>query len=245
MANYEGLRFAYSDIKNELRWLRELAKPFMDDGQSWVFDQCLADLDSAQNSRGSTRWSISKETPLRTKVSEGKFRASDKTGGERVYGELCFVWDLINPDKGKRTQSHFILNGETTTTLIIKQEDGEVIARWQFEVGDQTSPGYHFHSAVNQYEKEGMFPEWLKVPRFPGLLLTPQDGLEFLIGELFQLDWAQQVSSQSHERDAWANSQQTRLTKLFSWKLSQIRESETTPWMSLKSAKPSLTLFSE
>ncbi|TWT34989.1 hypothetical protein KOR42_53390 [Thalassoglobus neptunius] len=127
----------------------------------------------------------------------------------------------------------------------MSRESNELIAQWQIEAGDASSPGCHFHSAVNQYGDDGLFPEWLKVPRLPSVLLTPMDGLEFLLGELFQLRWPQAVSEESEDRNSWAKSQRERLCNLLSWKLDIVRQSETTPWMALKKAKPELDVLME
>lgn len=155
-------------------------------------------------------------------------------------------WGLKNPDRGRSRQNEFVLTGEVTTGIQIYDADsGELVARWQIEAGDATSPGCHFHAATNQYGKDGLFPEWLKIPRLPSLLLTPMDGLEFLLGELFQLRWLERVSKESEIRNSWARSQGHRLTRMMEWTLSCVKNPDTTPWMDLKKAKPSLELLAE
>ncbi len=190
------------------------------------------------------KWEIRQNRPLKTRSSEGKYRDSEQGGGMSVYGLLTFTWELKNPDRGARQQNCFHLVGKASTSIVIKStENDDIVARWQFEAGDATSPGCHFHSAVNQYETTGLFPEWLKVPRFPGLLLCPMDGLEFLLGELFQREWYQEVSKSSHQKDAWGKSQKDRLERVLKWELEQIARWKTTPWMSLKRAKPPLEMI--
>jgi hypothetical protein len=122
----------------------------------------------------------------------------------------------------------------------------EVVAHWQLEAGDAASPGCHFHASVNQGTEAGLFPKWLKIPRLPGILLSPLDGLEYLLGELFQSVWEQRISEESDERNGWANGQSVRLQKILTWQLKEVkRKSLGTPWISLKKAKPPVDVFLE
>ncbi|HET6880086.1 MAG TPA: hypothetical protein VFI31_08015, partial [Pirellulales bacterium] len=133
-----------------------------------------------------------------------------------------------------------------TTLIDVYRNDDVRVARWQFEVGDHDSPGCHFHASANQQEHgAGLFPTWLKIPRLPGLLFSPMDGLDFLLGELFQSEWEKAVGEDSQHRNGWAQSQRQRLDKLLSWQLKQVRANKVgTPWMSLKRAKPTAEIFS-
>jgi hypothetical protein len=244
MSSFFGLQFEYAAVLRELTSMRELSAPFLDDGSKWVWNHCESTLRNLQNSEKGGQWSIDKDNAIRTIVSNGAYRANDEEGGQKVYGILSFVWDIQNTDKGRKQKTHFILNGMVSTSVEVKTvEDDSLVAKWQLEGGDASSPGCHFHSAVNQYGDYGLFPEWLKVPRFPGLLLMPFDGLEFLLGELFQLDWHRHVSESTYHRDFWSAAQQRRLQKILGWQLKQVNDYDTTPWMSLKKAKPSLGLL--
>lgn len=246
MVQYEGIKFSYKDMQNEIQQMKELADSFLADDCAGVFDHCLQNLDNIRYSSCNSlrNLEIADDWPLKTIESRGKYRASGKDVGRSVYGTLSFRWGIMNPDKGRSRQTEFHLTGEATTSIqIFDVESNELIARWQFEAGDAQSPGCHFHAAMNQYGKDGLFPEWLKVPRLPSILLTPMDGLEFLLGELFQLRWLQTVSEESYARNLWAKSQSNRLRRLLNWKLDQIQEADTTPWMALKRAKPDLGLL--
>lgn len=244
MSAYAGLKFTYAEAKRDLELMGELAEPFLDNDGKRVINDCAIDLENVRCTRETAKWQIRTSSPVRTRASVGAYRASGKGGGTAVYGELCFTWSLVNPDAGRRRQNDFILFGLASTSIKIKVVDtGELVAQWQFEAGDSESPGCHFHSAVNQYGDEGVFPEWLKIPRFPGLFLAPMDGLEFLLGELFQLEWLEHVSRDSYERNTWATSQKRRMEQVLRWQLSHVGKNETTPWMSLKTAKPGVNLL--
>ena len=245
-SGYQGIEFSYAGMLKEIRQMKSLASEFLSSECEGVLDQCCETL---ENIRGSTTkhthmFEVLERFPIRTIESLGEYRASGKNDGRSVYGTLSFRWEIQNPDRGKKRQEVFCLIGEATLSIqIFDTANDECVARWQIEAGDASSPGCHFHSAVNQYESKGLFPEWLKVPRLPSILLTPMDGVEFLLGELFQLRWRKCVSEDSCERDSWANSQKHRLQRILNWKLKTIREAATTPWMALKKAKPDLELL--
>lgn len=245
-ADYQGIRFSYAEMKRHMENMGALATDFLAPQSQGVVEQCVRDLENircAKSNRNQT-WQISRTLPVRTRDSDGKYRDSTKEGGTAVYGLLSFTWEILNPDRSQRNQRFFHLVGIASTSVIVKSVGSdEIVARWQFEAGDAMSPGCHFHSAVNQYEKAGLFPEWLKVPRFPGLLFCPMDGLEFLLGELFQREWHQALSKSSHQRDEWAKSQKKRLESVLKWKLEQVTNCDTTPWMSLKKARPPLGIL--
>jgi hypothetical protein len=123
-------------------------------------------------------------------------------------------------------------------------ETNNVVGHWQLESGDAQSPGCHFHCSVNQGSENGLFPKWLKIPRLPGLLLSPMDGLEFLLGELFQSQWEKHVSEESDARNGWANSQSIRLKRVLEWQQNEIKLKRFgTPWVSLKKAKPPIDVL--
>ena len=98
---------------------------------------------------------------------------------------------------------------------------------------------------MNQYGGDGLFPEWLKVPRLPSILLSPMDGLEFLLGELFQRRWVEEVSADSEVRNSWANSQSHRMERILRWSWERVRNPDATPWIDLKKAKPAFDLLTE
>ena len=244
MDDYKGIKFCYADTRKEIAAIKRLAVPFLDTSTAWVLDNCETDLANIQSSKGNVNWQTAIDNPIRTRISNGEYRASPKASGKQVFGEMSFQWQIQNADASRRRNTHFILLGIASTSLKIrKADDNAVIASWQFEAGDASSPGTHFHSAVNQYEKDGLFPEWLKVPRFQGLMLTPFDGLDFLLGELFQVEWNKHVSKDSDARNSWAKHQKSRLQNLLEWQIDRVKNADTTPWNSLKRSKPPLELL--
>ena len=245
---YKGIKFRYADMLNEFRRMKSLAHIFLAPQCEGVLDQCCRTLESIRNSAaGPThQFEISEEWPIKTADSQGEYRASDKDAGAPVFATLSFRWGIRNPNRGLKRQVEFHLVEEATVSIrIFDAKTTELIAQWQIEAGDAQSPGCHFHAAMNQYGKTGLFPEWLKVPRLPTVLVTPMDGLEFLLGELFQDRWEMTISEDSENMSSWAKGQSNRLERILKWKLEAIRKADTTPWMALKKAKPDLELLTD
>ena len=61
--------------------------------------------------------------------------------------------------------------------------------------------------------------------------------------ELFQDEWAKATAGNSSEVLFWRALQQKRLQSLFSWYQSELKNSVSSPWMTLKEAKPDGELF--
>lgn len=270
MVAYQGIAFSYTNMLAEIRLMQSLAGEFLSPHCDGVLDRCCDVLENIRSSSTDRDqlFEIPEYWPIRTVDSAGEYRASGKDGGRLVYGTLSFRWEIRNPDRGRSRQAEFHLVGEATTSIqLFETGSDKQIARWQLEAGDANSPGCHFHAAMterrpldvpteeasssdpdavsSQRDPNNLFPDWLKIPRLPSILLSPMDGLEFLLGELFQRRWLQVVSEDSDNRNSWANSQGKRLERLLDWKRRQVRQAETTPWMALKKAKPELGLLSE
>ena len=248
MNDYQGIRIRYGDLRSDLERMRDLANPFLARECDGVITACIEQVDNIRNGKCGVvhPLEIAEGWPIKTIDSAGEYRNSGKDGGRPVFGRVWFRWGLLNVDRGKRRQDYFHLSGEVTTSIeITDYENDERVARWQFEAGDGSSPGCHFHAAMNQYGDQGLFPEWLKVPRLPSILLSPMDGLEFLLGELFQRRWLEEVSADSEVRNSWANSQSHRMERMLRWSLERIRNPDTTPWTDLKKAKPPFDLLTE
>jgi len=72
----------------------------------------------------------------------------------------------------------------------------------------------------------------------PSILVTPMDGLEFLLSELLQHDWAKHASDNRHDSIQWAKIQRARFVKLMEWNIRNVQGSTTSAWLNLKRAKP-------
>lgn len=244
---YSGIRFHYERFVEDVGSFTRLATPFLDERGRDALAAFETELKNLRNAAPQRTWRlrIPEERPVITGRSEGEYRDSEKRSKPAVIGTMSCVWEIRNPDKSRHPQRYFEVVGIASTSVCIRMADNdELVARWQFEMGDHQSPGCHFHAAVNQYKAGGIFPEWLKVPRLPAILFVPTDCLEFLLGEIFQRRWYQHVTKESEIVNRWATSQSKRLSKLYKWQSEQIRRDGGTPWMTLKKARPPLDLFS-
>ncbi len=262
--NYVGIEFDYQQLQNNLQDIAAIARSFLAPESLGVLRQCGEDLTSIRNSTSSRihYWSISQDWPVRTLESSGEYRASDKGTGRSVYAIFSFRWGIKNTNQNGRNRTFTMIDEATTSIRVIDKQTSNLVALWQMEVGDASSPGCHFHASMTERNDkpeatiteseiieaedsatEKLFPEWLKVPRLPSVIVTPFDALEFLLCELFQKDWPQAVSQSNHNVMSWSRSQNDRLSRLLRWKLDVLRRAETGAWSALKRAKPHAQLF--
>jgi len=118
-------------------------------------------------------------------------------------------------------------------------DGGEVVASWDFDIGDHQSPGCHFHAKFSPPSEEDrvLFKD-VDVPRLPSLIFMPTDALEFVIGELWQDEWRKMAASGTKEIEEWRRYPRDRFERLFAWYSSELRNTRGTPWAQLKCAKP-------
>ena len=234
----------------ELESARTLAERFLEN-QDFVFPQIRTQIEGLRDrpGPGSISWTIPREQPLRTIVSPGSYLPSGR--GPGVVGTLSFVWEIerVLPRKRRAPAQHFQLIGLASTVARVYAVNGAGVpatelAMWRVEIGDDTSPGCHFHVQIRGESNDGPFPRSLSVPRLPGCLATPMVALEFLLAELFQKRWMTHVSTESDALKRWRAIQRARLSKLFEWQSTTVSDSETlSPWSALKHAKPPPNIF--
>jgi hypothetical protein len=234
IAAMDGIAFDSAAMHQELRHLRNIAKGFLHADSHAVLEEFITQLEHIKIGArtGGRRWEISREVPLKTVISHGKYDRSPGHG-HRIFGEISGAWEIVVPKKPKGL---FILTGLAAMHASIKLEDGTTIYNWHFDVGNASAPGCYFH--VQLAEDANKLP----VPRLPSLLLTPSDVLEFLIGELFQDDWPQLLSQDSDDANGWRKAQRQRLQDLLIWHTSLLRE-ENVSWAHMKACQPPVDLF--
>lgn len=248
-----GLLFSFADMRKEIKSMKSLASPFLDvDTKEFVINGWHDQLNGLQRlPRGEKGvWEIKENLPLKTKKSNGECEPSKR--GKIVQGQLTMIWEIKAGDirKGQQSKSphkYFALVGKASikVSIIEFQENGDnkELARWRFEVGDSRSPGCHFHTQVLGGEEDFMFPKGLPVPRFPGFLVTPLDALDFLLGELFQVEWPKRQAQHTDEFHLWSSSQKNRLQRIIGWQMSNLSEYRGSPWITLKEGKPPIELL--
>jgi len=194
-------------------------------------------------------WEIRRTDPIQTKVSLGSYEPGERRGGLSVFGRVSGKWEIHLPKEQKKKFSQsidFILLGLASTEISIWQtgEAGEKeIARWTIEIGDAASPGCHFHTQITLDAADDKFPAALSVPRLPGLLHTPMDALDYLLGELFQEEWFRASSRGTNVVNAWASCQKRRMINLLQWQTERLSKTTGSPWTMLKRQKPDIGML--
>jgi len=245
-----GLIFSIADTLRELESAKQLTRRFTENAES-VFPKLKVQMESleVERSQSATNWGIPLSQPLRTKLSRGEYEPGG--GGVKVCGELSFTWKIqrMAPKKAKDRAKQFRLVGNASTVarvFEIKDDDskGDEIAMWRCEIGDDQSPGCHFHVQVMGQEDEGPFPKKLSIPRLPSCLPSPMVALEFLIAELFQDSWKKHMFSESSDLQHWRSIQRDRFKRLYDWQTGVLSgQSQLSPWSALKYAKPPENIF--
>lgn len=243
-----GLIFPFKELIDECDALKDCARRFLQREAIEVLDSAKYNLQGIQDSGAtgkSERWQILAERPVYTVPSEGECQPDGKSR-YRLQGRFSFVWEIcaVKPTSGKRP-SFFALNGLASTVLDIieKMPDGERrLAHWTMDVGDQNSPGTHFHFQMNGFS-EPPFPKSLDIPRLPAPLMSPFLALDLALGELFQDRWAHHALSEHKFFKRWRKLHEDRLLRFFKWQSDCVRQTTGSPWMALKKAKPPCDLL--
>lgn len=245
MAN---LLFQPADLLNELSALQSLAARFLDRTSPYRLEELIDEIQGLQARGGKYPLKIPKSRPLRTRVSNGEFEPPSKKKSKRsVYGSITGIWDLEaaehyvqDPDRPKRKGKPKMLIGFAgKASTVFEVKDGasdKTLACWKMELGDANSPGCFFHTFASV---DHGFP----VPRHPNIFATPMSAIGFALGELFQGAWEETVSGTSDAPNRWRSIQSKRFKALLEWQLKQVTKTTSSPWCSLKVAKPGSALF--
>ena len=227
-----GLSFKSVDLQNELRYFSKLACRYLEPDSREKLDLLADDLTHSKNQYDkSFQWQINKESPLKTITSDGAYEKSKK--GAKVVGKLSFIWDLRWVDINTVE-----LSGKSSTLVsIFKIDKTECVFQWHLDIAaDPNAPGAVIHTQV----KNSL---GLSVPRFPSLLFTPTDCLDFLLGELFQECWPEHQNSHQQTR-RFAGVQKKRLSLLLAQHVQVLKGGGSlSAWMSLKEWRPDDALF--
>lgn len=234
------LEFNVAELEHEIEDIRDFASKFLAPEAATRLEQLRYQLAPLRDAGGGS-WTIAQDQPLATRQTN----QYNKGRGEQVWGEVTAVWELTRV--GGRRSNVVALSGIASSRVcIVRSRNGETesVAAWRMEIGDEKSPGCHFHIQLVGAGDEGVFPSWLPVPRLPGFLPTPASALEFVLGELFQDEWIEHVSQSRPTIQSWAALQRRRMQGVMQWQLAEIESKDDlgVPWSLLKRAKPTANL---
>lgn len=239
-----GLLFPFKEFIDECDALRDYAGDVLDPRSIHTLHGARTALETL---RGSTRtssikWGIQATDPLRTIWSDGESQP-DSRSGHKLRAEFSFVWEIRKfNENGFAKDRFFLLDGIASTLTSIWDESGDaerLIARWAIDVGDQNSPGTHFHLQIKGDREDAMpYPKSLDIPRFPTLFMSPFLAVELALGELFQDRWKTYATTPGRHVDRWRSIHAARLLRFFEWQKNCISNSAGSPLIHLKLAKP-------
>lgn len=244
MAN---LLFKSTDLLNELSALQGLAARFLDRTSPYKLEELLGEIRGLLARGGKYTLEIPELRPLKTRVSEGEFEPANKKSARRVYGSITGIWEVEaakhsipdpdRPNKKPRPTTLIGFTGKASTVFEVKDEASRnTLACWKMELGDANSPGCFFHTFAST---DRGFP----VPRHPNVFATPMSAIGFALSELFQGAWEETVSGASDAPNRWRSIEARRFKALLNWQLEQVAKTTSSPWCSLKAAKPASALF--
>jgi hypothetical protein len=246
-----SLLFSVAELTRESVALREVARDYLEPGADAVLRTVERDLEDIARRNGDRcyDWGIREYSPLRTKSSAGQYMPDDE-GSLEVYGEITFVWQLqpIRPS-AKRPAANVRLDGKASTLVRLLEgapnsgDTSEELAVWRMEVADDRAPGAYFHVQILGREKDKVFPHALDVPRLPNALVSPFACAEFVLGELFQDDWARHADRDFQAIRQWRGVQAHRHQRQLEWHQNQVRAAAGSPWLAWKKALPPENIF--
>jgi len=167
-----NLEFTFSEFQREIEAIQQLADNFISKESTYVLHQLKQNLVGIRGAAAGHvySWGIPENGPLVTKDSEGEYEPSGR-GRHKIFASITSVWEIkpLGPSgSASRVHRKFALTGIASTRirLIERLHGGEVteLAMWRMEVGDEASPGCHFHVQVLGTEQTPPFPNSLSVP---------------------------------------------------------------------------------
>jgi hypothetical protein len=243
-----SLEFYFKDFIDEISAISFMAKKLIRPDSLEVLPSLRRQLEDIQTygTHKSYKWSIQDERPLFTAPTK-EFEPGGR-GSFPIFASLTSIWEIRPLTKPRRSHPQkFELVGIGSTRIRLFKgttEDPQEIAMWRMEIGNDDSPGCHFHTQILGESQEVPFPRTVPIPRLPGFFASPAFAFEFVLGELFQDSWIKESIASASHLQRWKTIQRDRLIKLFEWQKGQLTsEYISTPWTHLKRLKPKKELF--
>ncbi len=139
-------------------------------------------------------WQVVPRRPIRTRISY-EHSAKKKTAGDvGIFAKICFKYcgtvQSSQAGKARRPKADLLeldRESEISVAFIYASEEKEKACRsWTFDIATRahgTGPLLHIDLP------RGESREAPRIPRLPSFFLTPVDAIEFVLAELFPLEW--------------------------------------------------------
>ncbi len=244
-----GVRFLSKELIDETDALMHMAKDLLEADAAEVLAGLKSEIQIIGRRPAGATYGI-RMLPLRTRPTRD-YEAGSRSGGKEIYAKITGTWE-VRPLESRRPKTKLAFMGKASTVVEIwpkpcmwREEHclASRLAMWRFELGSADSPGCYFHAQALGDRAEPPFPKSIPVPRLPSPFVTPMAAVEFVLGELFQDEWERRARESSHHHKRWRTIQRQRWLSLLDWQKKVLDERTSSPWMSLKLAKPPADLF--
>lgn len=231
-----GFRFLLNELIRETKALKAMARRFLDASTTWSLDGFLSDLQGIQHRDGGTVYTLQIQE-LKT-VPSKDYEAGNRQGGSFVHAVISGIWELraIGGSSAQKREVEFC--GKASMRIELRSSQDLALGKWRMELGDANSPGCYVHAQILGDSEDPPFPRSVPIPRLPILFVTPMGALEFVLGELYQDEWAKEAAAGNSDALYWRARQRIRFEKLFSWFSVCLQNPVSSPWVALKEAKP-------
>ena len=232
----------FSDVHEEFGIFKGVVADRLTPASLKIIDGLMSFLEQVASAASGRRVKWATEDSLETLPSKGRHQVARAGRGRSLKGVISFVWEIEPcgmPNRKRPMNRAFAVRNSSVRISLEDADSSASVACWDFDVGDDRSPGCHVH--VKYAPTIGSERESLRdvdVPRLPSIIMMPTDALEFVLGELWQEDWYRFASSTRPDLNAWRRFPRQRMISLLEWYLREVQASRGTPWSHLKQAKP-------
>lgn len=230
-----GLRFKIAELEREIRAMETMGKEFLDSQTSWTLEHLRRDLNSIGGAQKGKACYLELQC-LHTIPSD----QYDRKVSREIYAVISGKWQLRPLEK---REIEFCGIASTRIELYASKDPETRLAMWSLELGAEDSPGCYVHAHILGDSVDPRFPKSVPIPRLPSLFITPMSAIEFVLGELFQNEWAEATASGDLEVKNWRALQKKWLQSLFLWYRHEMEKPDSSSWVALKKAKPRSDMF--
>ncbi len=240
------VRFEYAKMLQELEHLQNVAHEFLTPDAADAIKSAVAALKRHRTTpiQEPLTWATAEHLSIRTKRNGGRHQPGHR--GITLYGAVEFTWEIKNivlgGKKKKRAKpyQYFQLAGLASTRVYLYGDDDKLCGRWNVDIASANAPGCYFH--IQLPEKEAPWQYGLDIPRWPSVLFTPADAVDFVLGELFSEAWQTHRERMRHSDPHWRKVQKERLERTLKWMHSTVASADKAPWLTLRDAYPPANL---
>ena len=231
-----GFRFLITELVRETEVLKTMAQRFLDAGTTWTLDGFVRDLDRIRYRGGGTVYTL-QIRDLKT-VPSRDYEAGNRQGAYCVHAVISGIWELRSIGQSSDSKREVEFCGKASMRIELRSSNDVALGTWRMELGDANSPGCYVHAQILGDSDDPPFPKSVPIPRLPIVFVTPMGALEFVLGELYQDEWAKEAAANNWSAQFWRARQRDRFERLFSWFSTCLQDPTSSPWVALKKAKP-------